>query len=245
MGQYYTALVIDKSNIIRKLDPTEFDSFYKLWEHAWIGNRFVNAVYSLIFKKPCKVAWIGDYSKGLYDEISEAKGGEVDMSKIPTEPNLCDILPGFKMKEPPRREISFSWTKALPYKQFLRMYDAAWGSKESMKSSDFTDDQLNLVNTYTKDMYLVNHDLKCYLDMEAYIYRSMKEEGECFNPLPLLTACGNGLGNGDYEGESCIEDIGTWAFHRIEYTDQIPEGYSEKEYCFFEERDTCTTTITM
>jgi hypothetical protein len=73
----------------------------------------------------------------------------------------------------------------------------------------------------------------------------MKENGWCFNPLPLLTACGNGLGNGDYEGKSCIEDIGTWAFQRLEYVNGKPFGYSEKEYCFVEDRDTCTTFISL
>ena len=249
MGQYYTALVIDENNTIKKLDPHEFNSFSKLWEHAWIGNKFVNAVYSLIHNRPRKVAWIGDYSRDFYEEVSRAGDGDFDLSKAPTEPDLRDIFPGLKADKPPRREISVSWIKALPFKSFSRLYQVAWGNKKSMKSSDFTSRQLNLVNVYTKGMYLVNHDLKCYLDMAQYILRSLKEDSECaiscFDPLPLLTACGNGLGNGDYEGKSCIEDVGTWAFHRIEYTDRIPEGYSEKEYCFFEERDTCTTVITL
>jgi len=238
MGQYYTALVIDRDNKIKKLESHSLDSFGKLWEHAWIGVEFVNAVYSLIHNNPCKVAWIGDYSKSLY----EAEG---DLSKAASEPQMSDIFPALfpkdKMAERAPRKVSVSWMKALPYKEFAKLFDFAWGETWSMTTSDFTKEQLNLVNCDTKGTYLVNHDLKCYLDMAAYIRRSTKKNGRCFNPLPILTACGNGLGNGDYEGRSCIDDVGTWAFHRIEYTDRIPEDYSEKKYRFIEKRDTCST----
>jgi len=238
MGQYYIALVIDEDNKIKKLNPQEFDSFYKIWEHAWIGNHCVNAAYALIRNKPCKVAWIGDYSVDLYE------AGD-DPSKAATEPQIHDLFPGIAEGEPSRRRISVSWMKMMPYKQFKKLYDIAWGNAKSMGPSDFTKEQLNLVNRDTKRMYLVNHDLKCYLDMAAYIRRSMKEDGMCFNPLPILTACGNGLGNGDYEGQSCSDDVGSWAFHWLEYTDRIPKDYSEKEYCFIEGRGTCTTTIAL
>ena len=209
MGQYYTALAIDGENKVKKLKPYEFDSFNKLWEHAWIGNKFVNAVYSLLHDRPCKIAWIGDYSDNPYDPNADA------------------------------------YAKALTHEEFMRMYKIAWGKAEPLKSSNFTRKQLKLVNRATKRGYLVNHDLKCYLDMAAYIRRSTKANGQCFNPLPLLTACGNSRGNGDYEGQSCYEDVGTWAFHRLEYTDRIPEGYSEKEYRFIEERDTCTVFLSV
>lgn len=32
-------------------------------EHSWIGNPFVNAVYTMIHNTPCRVAWLGDYAK--------------------------------------------------------------------------------------------------------------------------------------------------------------------------------------
>ncbi|MDR0531394.1 MAG: hypothetical protein LBG83_04945 [Oscillospiraceae bacterium] len=241
MGQYYTALVIEEDNTIKKLDPHKFDSFYKIWEHAWIGNHCVNAAYALIHNKPCKVAWIGDYSKSLY----EADG---DASKAAREPQLHDIMPGLAEAagiKPKHRKVCPAWMKMMPYKQFQKLYDIAWGEAKSMRASDFTKEQLTLVRLDTKGTYLVNHDLKCYLNMADYICGSVKENGMCFNPLPILTACGNGLGNGDYEGQSCSDDVGTWAFHRLEYTDRIPEGYSEKKYCFIEDRDTCTISISV
>ena len=202
MGQYYTALVIDKDNTIKKLEPLLFDNGMKLTEHSWIGNNFVNAVCSLIHHKPCKVAWVGDYSSDPYHPKIDA------------------------------------YAKTLSRKEFTRMYNAAWNHRRSLSRKDFEFAQLALVGHETKGTYLVNHDLKCYIDMEAYIRRSTVQtgrmEGYCLNPLPLLTACGNGRGGGDFRSGIGFEDIGTWAFHRIEYSDQIPEGYSEKDYCFIE-----------
>ena len=200
MGQYYTALVIDGANKVKKLSPSRFDVGVKLLNQAWIGKGFVNAVYSLIHHNPCKVAWVGDYAKAPY--------------------------------EPERH----AFARAMPHKEFMKMYEIAWGNAASMREKDFSLKQLALVGYGTKGTYLVNHDLKCYIDMAAYIKRSSVRRGEMkgysLDPLPLLTACGNGRGFGDYEGRSCYEDVGTWAFHRLEYTDQIPEGYSKKTYRF-------------
>lgn len=35
----------------------------KLTEHSWWYNPFVSSITKLLYKNPCKVAWIGDYSK--------------------------------------------------------------------------------------------------------------------------------------------------------------------------------------
>jgi len=89
-------------------------------------------------------------------------------------------------------------------------------------------------------MYLLNHTLSEYIDMAGYIKRSsVIEPGDvpwCLNPLPLLTACGNGRGGGDfYEGHIGYADIGIWAFHWVEYTDKVPDGYREAMYRFKEQ----------
>ena len=60
----------------------------------------------------------------------------------------------------------------------------------------------------------------------------------CINPLPLLTACGNGRGGGDYH--DCYPDydkVGAWAFDLIEGTDVRPGGYAQYELCFTEQRE--------
>ena len=205
MGQYYSPLVIDKSSNTKKLMSWPFDSGAKLMEHSWIGNSYVNAVYALIHNNPCKVAWIGDYSNNPYNPDDDA------------------------------------YARALPHDKFSEFFNLVWGenSKESLHPNDFTKEQLSLVNRKTSGMYIINHSRKCYLELGAYIQRATVESGDmkgwCTNPLPLLTACGNDRGNGDFdEGNIGHENIGIWAFDELEYSDKMPQGYTEEHFCFIE-----------
>jgi hypothetical protein len=204
MGQYYTALVIDSDNKISKLNPGDygFRIRMKLMEHSRIGDRFANAAYALIYHKPCKVAWIGDYS----------------ISTINPNDMFCP--------------------EALTRKEFREMYEIAWGDTPSLTMKDFDLAQMNIVDFDTRGMFLVDHDLKCYINMEEFIEKSVIQSEMwrmCASPLPLLTACGNGCGGGDFLRGTGYEDIGTWAFHRIEYTDKVPEGYTKKDCCFIDD----------
>ena len=198
MGQYYRALVIDKNDYHRMLNPHEFGEGAKLMEHAWIGNIFASTVYSLIHNNPCIVSWVGDYSDNPYKSDTDA------------------------------------YAKAMPEAEFLDIFQTVWFRLPSMDLGDFTREQRLLVNMETMGSYLVNHDLKCAIDIEAYIEHAAIGGKWCINPLPLLTACGNLRGNGDFDGKVGLEDVGTWAFHRIEFTDQCPEDYTMKEYRFIE-----------
>jgi hypothetical protein len=81
-----------------------------------------------------------------------------------------------------------------------------------------------------------------YLDLTTHYARNRWEEeykGEkyfmCINPLPLLTACGNGLGGGDYRG-TMMNAVGAWAFDEIEFTFDKPDDYAEVKYDFTEKR---------
>ena len=58
----------------------------------------------------------------------------------------------------------------------------------------------------------------------------------CVHPLPLLTACGNDRGGGDYhEGHPNYNRVGEWAFDLIECTDRKPEGYDKLDIIFTEQ----------
>ena len=104
--------------------------------------------------------------------------------------------------------------------------------------------------------YLVNHTNQTYIDMEEYIQRNQWHESGtwtkrykngrvvkkhydydcCIHPLPLLTACGNGRGGGDYH--DCLPDydkVGTWAFCEIELTGKRPKDYEQVMYHFTEQ----------
>lgn len=70
--------------------------------------------------------------------------------------------------------------------------------------------------------YLVNIDKKEYVD-KTECPNYYNESEFCINPLPLLTADGNGRGGGDYHNEH--EYVGVWAKNRISLMKEVPEGY--------------------
>lgn len=85
-----------------------------------------------------------------------------------------------------------------------------------------------------KDKYLINHDQKCYIDLNKYIEQCKVQEDDWIcNPITLLTAVGNGKGGGDFTEEDIgYEDIGTWAGDLIEISYKKPDYTEEDEYKF-------------
>jgi len=71
--------------------------------------------------------------------------------------------------------------------------------------------------------YLVNHDKKQFID-----FTKLQENkyGFIVNPLPLLTAEGNGEGNGDYYGTE-KDKIGIWARDIISVESEKPTDFEE------------------
>lgn len=208
MGQYYQPIIIfpDGSSIV--FDSHQYGCGLKLMEHSWIGNDFVNAVYSKILDKPRRVAWLGDYANDDYEDCKE------------------------------------SYTQQLSFEEFMKYYNDVWGERkkeETIPPSHYTFTDLNIVNHETKNLFLVNHDKKEYLDLGSYIERCTVKEGNwsgyCANPLPLLTACGNGRGGGDFhDSEATIgyENVGLWAFNLLELTKGPPYTYTNVNYSFME-----------
>ena len=211
MGQYYMPTLIAENGTVSTLYSHQYDNGLKHMEHSYIGNRFVNAVLTQLWKHPMKVAWIGDYSDGIGGDPYEAK---------------------------------------LPYEEFMRYYGIAWGKDEQ----DYRiHPKARCVVGLDSHAFLVNHTQKCCIDLAGYIrLNKWTTAGSwnngvfdpndtwemCINPLPLLTACGNGRGGGDYH--DCYPDydkVGTWAFDLIECTDVCPEGYAQYEPCFTEQRE--------
>jgi hypothetical protein len=207
MGQYYRSAIIAPDGRVLCADPHTFGDGAKLTEHSWISNEFVNVAYSLIYKSPKQVAWIGDYAKDEYETCGEA------------------------------------YTRAMPFDEFLKFYELLWvKDRENLSPDLFSKRDLAILDYDTKGTFLVNHDKRVCVDMTVYIRENTVKgdvwDGWCMNPLPLLTACGNGRGGGDYS-ESCIghENVGIWAFDRLEYTDRIPAGYTEEKFYFNEDEE--------
>lgn len=86
--------------------------------------------------------------------------------------------------------------------------------------------------------YLVNYSKKEYLSFEKYI-KKIKDNYDpkywIIYPISLLTAIGNDLGDGGYYGRAALEVVGTWTYDLLSIEDEVPKGYKEKLYCFFED----------
>lgn len=215
MGQYYMPTLIAKDGTISTLYPLEYYNGLKLMEHSYIGNNFVNAVCTQIWKNPMKVAWIGDYSN------------------IPWEG---------------------TYTKHISRDDFEKICHEVWGNEQGPLC--IHPKPHRYLTMKKRRGYLINHTTKEYVDLESYIeknkwhekseYRRRRdgrvvnepyEYDKCIHPLPLLTACGNGRGGGDYYDRfSNYENVGSWAFCEIELTGIKPKGYDLAEYYFSEQR---------
>lgn len=214
MGQYYMPTLLHQDGTIHSLYSHDYGNGLKLMEHSYIGNNFVNAVCTQIWHKPTVVAWIGDYS----DE--------------PYEGEYC---------------------KDIPQTRFMEIYRAVWGeNEESTRIHPKSYGHLTMKNCRR---FLVNHTKQVYIDMQEYIRRNQWCESRdykydknghvkpehyewnmCVHPLPLLTACGNGRGGGDYY--DCFPDydkVGTWAFCEIELMGKRPKDYEQVMYHFTEQ----------
>ncbi len=90
------------------------------------------------------------------------------------------------------------YADALPEEEFLEYCETAWGGVSASRiilPRQFAPDMLQFaVQMETKEAYLINHSKMDYLDMRNYI--GFNRSGDsCPDPLPLLTACGNGRGD--------------------------------------------------
>ena len=132
------------------------------------------------------------------------------------------------------------YTSVMPKETYERYYQAAWSGYEKLKLRKYhiPESSKTLLETDTFGTYLVNHDRGEYIDIAAYIKASKVFQWNhwwAINPLPLLTACGNGLGGGDFNSRYIgSENVGLWAFATLEYTSLIPLEYKQVSFVFKE-----------
>lgn len=217
MGQYYHPTIIGKRYGVKGwLYSHAYDNGLKLMEHSYMGNNFVNAVLRKIDHQPMRIAWIGDYANEPYPEI-------------PEEP----------------------YQKKIERGKFMKIYEAVYGGygteptapkihPEPLEGFDSPD--------RFDGWYLINHSANEYVDLgkfqkeNGWIESWTDRDGQkvsywmAVHPLPLLTACGNNRGGGDYH-ENCpdFDLVGIWAFDFIEFADYKPVGFTEREVHFKEE----------
>ena len=208
MGQYYYPTMIDEEGNITWVYTHDYHNGLKLMEHSYIGNSVMNAVFGQIKDHPLRIAWMGDYSDEEQDDPYEHK---------------------------------------LPRSEFMRVYEAVYGNEYSKHKIRPDPMVFDLTST---GWYLINHTQRVYVSLDAYAARNkwkdcwknwetgdIEEFDMCVNPLPLLCACGNDRGCGDYHaGYPDYNKVGTWAFDKIELSRTKPVKYLEVMYSFTEQR---------
>ena len=111
-----------------------------------------------------------------------------------------------------------------------KLFEYCWGENRTPKKTSKT-------NFSIDDKFIINHTTKEFLDCNAYIKNSTKDD-ECIHPLPLLTAIGNGLGGGDFsypQDEAMLTKVGIWAYDELEITNTKPSKYKEFTCIFIEQ----------
>lgn len=106
--------------------------------------------------------------------------------------------------------------------------DVVFKSKCKEISPDTLPTYNELQEMFSKPVFIINHTKKVYFEMQPYDNKLV------INPLPLLTAEGNGRGGGDFYGLNGGA-VGIWARDEIEISSEAPEGYSQINEPIFKE----------
>ena len=76
-----------------------------------------------------------------------------------------------------------------------------------------------------RSCFLINYSKNQYV---SYAKLPRGKDGWMVNPLPLLTALGNGRGGGDYfEGKPDFDKVGIWAKDILAIDFVVPDGFEE------------------
>lgn len=109
----------------------------------------------------------------------------------------------------------------------------AWGGMTDAPILD--EEDIDAGNMTLDGKYLVNHTKCIYINGDEYKKLNEDKDGWCIHPLSLLTACGNGLGGGDYhDNNPDYWRVGEWCFDEISVEDEAPENYTKEIYNFKE-----------
>lgn len=158
--------------------------------------------------------------------------------------DFTDFVCGKLMNNPMRVTWygDYADESSLPNKEAAKFYNEnkemenIWVNEETIKESKNIWVNKETLKNYgpidINNKYLVNHTLKCYINMKLYCFEN-DNLGWIVNPLAILTAISNGAGSGDYYGEN-KEKAGLWAWHIVEFTEEAPKDYEQVEFTFYE-----------
>lgn len=246
MGQYYrpvvtmygkttifgnrTALITDEDKSeYRRNDYSNYHGL-KILEHSWWENSLVKGVIGRLYNKRGRVAWVGDYTEDIMEEIVSNDGTKAPMSPI-------ELYCGSVYARTPNGEFA---KDKRGYKIELENEPLPDGVKK-YKGFVLYNPQFTL-----KDKVVINFSRKEFLNCNTYFKRSVTDDGWCINPIPLLTSTGGDQGGGDYHGNHIdAQHVGRWAYDEITIKDLTParitklekQGFTELAVTFNEEID--------
>lgn len=236
MGQYYrpvvtqndkTTLFNNRTALLTDEDKAEYKrncySNYhglKILEHSWWENSLVKGVIGRLYNKKGRVAWVGDYTDDIMEEIISNDG-----TKAPMKPQ--ELYAGSYYKENAdgtlyhneQGYIEEDEDRPLPdnvkmYKGFVRY------------NPNFTLNHKVIINLTRKE----------YLICDTYYKRSVTDDGWCINPVPLLTSTGGDQGGGDYHSNHIdAQQVGRWAYDEIIIKDCTPARVAKLDQDGFQE----------
>lgn len=214
MGQYYTAVNIDKRE---RICSHSFGSGLKLTESSYVGNDYMEA-FSWLLAGPWKgdrVFYCGDYAWG--------EGGG----------SACQLLHALTDRDPYEfaEECEDISTRFATCKGNTRLVADPNQARNAKHKRYVT---VPLEGTFEVEpehyRYLANLDRRVYVDRKkspvAWVWCEGRKLGVTrYDPLPLYLAIGNGLGGGDFHGTGEGE-IGSWAGQKVVPTNDPPAGFA-------------------
>ena len=112
------------------------------------------------------------------------------------------------------------------------IYDKVWSIDVNKCLPELADIDVKLFFMFYDEIigegYLINHTKGEYISLKDY-QEIASYDGWCVNPLPRLTAIGNGQGRGDYSGGFPNSHmVGCWALNKIEFNlKEYPSEYAD------------------
>ena len=207
MGQYFKAVLKRAdSPELTLVSPRTFECFSKLTESAWVSNPFVCAVLQQCSEAPHRVAWVGDYANSDIESREEVNLGN---GFVTDEESFKAI---FKTAWPDGPNSP----RPLPYCDLDKSVDTF--------DLEYIYDETTKKSRITRDYWIVNGTKKLVIHMKDYVAENVDSDGWCVDPLPILTAIGNGWGGGDYGGIN-TNVVGSWAFDEIFVSEEDPRNY--------------------
>ena len=204
MGQYYSAINVDKKEVIH---PHDYRCGAKLMEFSYLGsdgttNDFLATLSTLIMGD-----WNGDRVYIVGDYADFEKYNDIDDLWLPTLHEL-------------KNEFEFGFEDREGDEVTLHRFAENW----KIPDVDITD--------FRTLKFLCNSETKEYIDLTELPVQWENENGTttAIHPLPLLIAMGNERGGGDYHEEHIgFEFVGRWVKHTkgIFFADEAPDDYTE------------------